>query len=659
MTPPGTTLLSIGCSLSSGLTYSANYPGHESVVQSSTNLVDWQTIEKTRLPANGIIQKYTIDTTINPTCFFRLLVQVDRSPLITDPKLEDAIRNVLSLNNTALITEAKLAAITSLDLTSKGISTLEGIQHLRNLTSITLAGNPIIDYSQLLPTTTADLSSLTAMKSVLNPNNRDHFAETNAPYYIQANTVDPSLSGTLVKYVHPAYNGLIHTEGQWYAGFQLAEKGTSSSLTTEQQMLLTNIINGGQSYFPKLTINGQETTLQGWIKNDKTSAADADVFRITTLALAGRTAEANIASQDFFKYETKEIGGLTIPLCGVNDTTDKLFDSPFYTVKGNQTVFLWNPSYSYSYASNVLTNLDPKWSNLQRSQNLINSQILDKYGLIDWCVVSVNNDTGEISTSLDLDAHFPRTKVDSFHINQIFSRTFYANNWRSLNIYTEDTNGYLSYKSEATATIDSLLAALGPTTPENAITKKALNHLRFNSTQEFPGRGANINLTEQKEWPRFIMDHLMNYAKYNDASSLEMLNKIIEKHGIGLNLHPIYARYQALLAGSPILSPDDYIILSIGATINHDNPNKQPVYANGLLYYEWPNEIVYAIRTGLKATYNRLSSSDVSDFQLHVLSHPLGNNWYGDPWYDGKDWTFNQFIVGMVVNTSLQKIKLP
>ena len=32
---------------------------------------------------------------------------------------------------------------------------------------------------------------------------------------------------------------------------------------------------------------------------------------------------------------------------------------------------------------------------------------------------------------------------------------------------------------------------------------------------------------------------------------------------------------------------------------------------------------------------------------------------YGEKWYDGKAWTFNQFIVGMTVNTSLQKIKLP
>ncbi len=662
----GTNSLSIGRSPSFGLTYSANNPGSELVVQSSTNLTNnsWQTIEETRVPANGIIQKYPIDTTNKPTCFFRLLVQVDRSPLITDPKLEDAIWASLPPDTTSLNT-TNLASITSLNLDNLGITTLDGIENLTGLTSISLKGNPIIDYSKLssLPLTSNGLNNLIATKNTLTNNNRDHFAETNAPFYVQADTVAPSITGTLVRYVHPDYNGLIHTEGQWYAGFQLAHKGITPGLTTEQQALLENIINGGQSYFPKLTINGQETTLQGWIKTDKTSAADADVFRITTLALAGRTAEAAIASQDFFKYETKEIGGLTIPLCGVNDTTAKLFDSPFYTVKGNQTVFLWNPSYSYSYASNVLSSLDPKWANLQRSQNLINSQILDKYGLIDWCVVSVNNDTGAISTSLDLDAHFPRTKADSFHINQIFSGTTFANNWRTKNIFTEDTEGYLTYNTRAAATIDELLAG---TQDYNTI--KALTALRQNSTQEFPGRGANINLTEQKEWPRFIMDHLMNYAQYTDAYSLEMLNKIIEKHGDNLSTHPIYTRYLELKTGTPDPLPDDQTILTLGALINQDHYNNnpqyidplfgEPIYGHGLLYYEWPNEIVFALRTALKSTFNKLEPSDVADFQLHTLSYPLGGNWYGDPWYAGQAWTFNQFIVGMTVNTSLQKIKL-
>ncbi|MDD4527628.1 MAG: hypothetical protein PHF25_06290, partial [Candidatus Margulisbacteria bacterium] len=418
---------------------------------------------------------------------------------------------------------------------------------------------------------------------------------------------------------------------------------------------------------------------------DKTSAADADVFKIMTLALTNRSIEAKTCSDDFFKYETKDIQGLTIPLCGVNDTYAKLFDSPFYTIKGDQTIFLWNPSYSYSYASNLLHDLNPKWANLQRSQHLINSEVVNNFGLVDWCVVLINNNTGEINVSLDLDAHFPRTKVDSFHINQIFSNTHYANNWRTLGIFTEDSNGYLTYTANATANIDDLLNNLSPT-PENEQTIKALTSIRQNSTQEFPGRGSNINLTEQKEWPRFVMDHLMNYVKYNDTYSLEMLNLLVQKHGVNLN---------------------------------------------NLLYYGYPNEIVIALRTGLKAVFNNISASEATEFYdqvLDVRSHvDIGNTskqaamnafmsqypnkyeyafpedppenvpgtlyisgamtnqeainlknifineeekinglqerslitGYGEKWYDGKDWTFNQLIIGFIVNCVLQKIKLP
>ncbi len=603
-----------------GLTYSANYPGRTVVVEESTNLTNtngWQSIEETRMPANGMEKKYSIPASTNQACFFRLLVPIDRSPLITDPKLEDAIRANLGLNNTDALTEANLATITNINLSNLGITTLDGIQYLTGLTSLTLTNNPIIDYSALSKSlSTNSLTTLNSTKALLINNNRDHFAETNAQFYIQANTVVTNATGTLIRYVHPAYNNQIHTEGQWYAGFLLAHQGTTTNLTATQQTLLENIITGGLDYFPNLTINGQETTLKGWIKDDKTSAADADVFRMVTLSLAGKITEARVASQDFFKYETKDIQGLTLPLCGVNDTSIKLFDSPFYTIKGNQTIFLWNPSYSYSYAANVLNDLDPKWANLQRSQHLVNSKVVDTCGVVDWCVVLVNNETGAISVSLDLDSYFPRTMVDSFHINQIFSSTIYANNWRNLNIFSEDENGYMTYNLDATTRINSLINSLPPT-PENAKTIQALTILKENSQQEFPGRGANITNTEQKEWPRFIMDHLMSYATYNDAYSLEMLNKIVQKHGFDLN---------------------------------------------GLLYYGWPNEIVIALRTALKATFNNLSASDITTFleEVLTLTDQNGKNWYGNKWYiEGKDWTFNQFIIGIILNTVIQKIKLP
>ena len=600
------------------ITYSADKSGNNVSLLQSPDLIHWTPVKNSTISADGKTKTVLFDTTAYTSCFFNIDVSLD-SPLIADPNLETAIRTNLGIDSATPLNTTNLKTITTLNLNDMGITTLDGIENLTGLTSISLSGNPIIDYSKLLPTTTADLSQLVAMKSVLNPNNRDHFSQPTAPFYIPANTVDSSITGTLVKYVHPDYNGLIHTEGQWYAGFQLAEKGVTSGLSPEQQTLMNNIITAGTTYFPKLTINGQETTLQSWMKNDNTSAADADVFRITTLKLTGRTADAKIASDDFFKYETKEIQGLTVPLCGVNDTSVKLFDSPFYTIKGNKTAFIWNPSYSYSYAANALSELDPKWSNLQRTQNLINSKVLDAYGLLDWCVVLVDNNTGEITVSSDLDTYFPRNKVDSFHINQIFSKTIYANNWREKNIFTEDANGYLTYQSDATTKILTLIYSIpsDTTNAEREATLTALIALLTNSQQQFPGRGGNINNTEQKEWPRFIMDHLMNYAKYKDTSSLAVLNKIIDIHGFDLN---------------------------------------------GLLYYGWPNEIVVALKTALKATFNKLSPADILEFndQVLTLNDGPGNEWYGNKWYIiGKDWTFNQFIVGMIVNTSLQKIKLP
>ncbi|MDD4527797.1 MAG: hypothetical protein PHF25_07180, partial [Candidatus Margulisbacteria bacterium] len=310
MTPIGTNTLTIGRSPNFELTYTANYPGHELVVQKSTNLTNqsgWQSIETTRTLADGKIQKYPVNIT-EPTGFFKLYIPIDRSPLITDANLETAIRTSLNLTNEDSLTEGQLATITTLNLNNLGIKTLDGIQYLTGLTSINLTENPIIDYS-LLPTTNNGLSSLVTIKNDLLNNDRDNFANTSAPFYVEANTIDPLVTGKLVRYVHPEYLGNIHTEGQWYAGFLLAHQATTAPLNTEQQELLNNIITAGLNYFPNLTINGQETTLQGWIKNDKTSAADADVFKIMTLALTNRSIEAKTCSDDFFKYETKDIQG--------------------------------------------------------------------------------------------------------------------------------------------------------------------------------------------------------------------------------------------------------------------------------------------------------------------------------------------------------------
>lgn len=647
------------------LAYSANYPGRNLVLQNTTNLADttsWQTVATPTTIANGKIQTYNIDSS-KEVEFFRLILPVDRSPLITDSNLEDAIRANLGLTNQEPLTEKQLSSISTLKLANLNIQSLEGIQYLAKLTNISLKGNPITDYT-LLQTKNNDIATLYSIKNLLINNNRDHFANTDTPFYVKANTIDSSVQGTLVRYAHSSYLGNIHTEGQWYAGFLLAHQATTTPLTAEQQTLLNDIIIAGTTYFPYLKINGQSTTLQGWTKNDQTSAADADIFKIMTLFLSGRKIEAQKCSDDFFKYETKTIQDLIIPLCGVNDTDIKVIDSPFYTKKGDQTIFLWNPSYSYSYASNLLKELSPNWSILQHSQHLINSKILDKYGLIDWCVVLINNNTGEINVSLNLDHYFPRTKIDSFHVNQIFSNPHYTTNLKNLGIYKEDSNGYLTYTANATTTIDALLNNLS-SAPENEQTIKALTFIRQNSIQKFPGRGENINLTKQKEWPRFIMDHLMNYAKYNDAYSLETLNLLKEKHGENLNLHPIHLRYQELLRGAPANEPDDQIILAIASIINKNNVNEENpeltplLYQNGLLYHEWANEIVHAIRAGLKATFNNLSPNDVNEFKLQVLSNQLGNIAYGNPWDECSDWTFNQFIVGFIVNTILEKIKLP
>ena len=69
------------------------------------------------------------------------------SPLVEvlDPNLRAAIREVLSLPDGVLVTQANIRQLTRLDASDRQITTLTGLEHALNLTELNLAGNNISD----------------------------------------------------------------------------------------------------------------------------------------------------------------------------------------------------------------------------------------------------------------------------------------------------------------------------------------------------------------------------------------------------------------------------------------------------------------------------------------------------------------------------------
>lgn len=221
---------------------------------------------------------------------------------------------------------------------------------------------------------------------------------------------------------------LSHTEGYVYSSYMPVTTSRDMTIADpgakKNQDLFNDIAKGSESHFPN--VPNTENTL-AWLQGDDDSAADADVFRIlnyhraSELVKSGVWSKGNIsyekiakqASEEFLKYGCIKIDGsknkLLIPTSGIN--TNRSYNSNF--VKKNpsnpdELVFMYNPSYSYSLASNELKSLDSRWEEVKSSQNLINTKILGKLGVVDWCVVKVNSKTGDIHVSDELDKFFPR-----------------------------------------------------------------------------------------------------------------------------------------------------------------------------------------------------------------------------------------------------------
>lgn len=241
----------------------------------------------------------------------------------------------------------------------------------------------------------------------------------------------PHGENVLVWYNHDTEQ--IHTEGQETAKNILVESEIS-----ESQEVFDSIIKGSENYFDK--ING--ANIMVWKKGDDTSAADADVLRIVNMFKAFQQvskenwvegdipylAKAKELSQDFLDLEVKYVvptednedgrKNLSIPLAGINiDRT-----SPFVleNVKGeeDEIIFQYCPGYSYSASASTLHVLDPRWKGVAQTQNIINSKILKELGMVDWCVVKVNKNTGEITLSNELGKYFPhRNPSQTFEPN--------------------------------------------------------------------------------------------------------------------------------------------------------------------------------------------------------------------------------------------------
>jgi hypothetical protein len=354
-----------------------------------------------------------------------------------------------------------------------------------------------------------------SLQRIIQENSKLNYNDTQSLFYI-INT-----DGVLVEYLD---SKLIHTEGYGYDGFLLANNPSANN-----QELFDKLVTASEKHFPNI----RDLSILAWEASDDDSATDADVFRTMNFYQAylnqknGIWAESSIdylteaqkASKDFLDNATIQVGSMLIPFSGVSDNAE--IQSNFMEKIGNEYVFQYNPSYSFSYAANLLDSIDPRWQGVKDTQNEINKLILEKYGVVDWVVVKVNSETGEITISDELDKYFP-------------------------------------------------------------------------------DRYEGHNIEPKIEWPRFILDHLMNYIQYNDSESKEILDMLQEKYTSNLN---------------------------------------------GLKYHNYRNELVISLATTMKAIYEGLTEQDVAVFQSEVLG---GENYYGNKYYDSSKHTFQQLLIGML-----------
>ncbi|OGI10698.1 MAG: hypothetical protein A2Y40_04350 [Candidatus Margulisbacteria bacterium GWF2_35_9] len=388
-------------------------------------------------------------------------------------------------------------------------------------------------------------SNLNELKKTLAANTkRNHYIVPTSSMYKAAN------NGLLVKY---ADSGMIHTEGKEYTSYLLTKDATETS-----QKMFNQIHTASESQFNHI----QNSSILSWINGEDDSAADADVFHITNLYQAYQNQKAGKwksseldyealykkANSDFLEkgvtYVKNPQGKIlaALPASGTNDDPNLNNHTGSHFVKntGSHYVFQYNQSYSYSYAASLLKDTDPRWANIVDTQNKINKLILDTYGVVDWCEVSINKTTGEISISDNLDKHFST---------------------------------------------------------------------RYGGKSNPNPTGHHVQ--PRIEWPRFILDHALNYLKFKDTKSLEILNEIVKRYGSDLK----------------------------GRQYN----NK--IY-NELLYSGYRNELVVAIDTVIKVITKQLDKASLAEFKEQVLG---GKDYYGNKDYNSSKHTFQQLLVATLL----------
>lgn len=352
--------------------------------------------------------------------------------------------------------------------------------------------------------------------AVLNNNKRDHYLNLNASFYKKIN------SEIAVEY-QDSY--LIHSEGLVYALSCLALCNKS-----EAQSVFDKLWISADNLFPHI----QGSSVISWNLSDDDSAADADVFRILNLHLAAINKQKNIWSDssldyektrkklnnDFLRHSVFVAGDLLVPYSGTPD--NETIESYFYAFNGSEDIFQYNLSYSFAFAANHLSELYPEWNKIKKTQIAIQKKIIEKYGVVDWCIVKINNSDGSIVVSDDLDEYFPQ-------------------------------------------------------------------------------RNSSHQIAPDIEWPRFILDHLLNVIYFKDSDSIEVLEKVKKRYGTSLY---------------------------------------------GLTYAGYRNELIIALVTLFKVVFNEFSESDFNLFKHSVLG---GDEYYGNPYYDSSAHTFQQLLIGLIV----------
>ncbi len=150
---------------------------------------------------------------------------MDRQVTFSDASLEAAIREELDKPLKPLYT-SELNKVVQLDASGRGITSLDGIQHLHNLAILNLQGNEIQDVSQL-----GSLKKLHTLN-----------LENNGITDLQSAHLD-ALSGLRLKHLNLNYNVIIFRDGQniWLTDINILSSFTSLEELTLIENQITDI----------------------------------------------------------------------------------------------------------------------------------------------------------------------------------------------------------------------------------------------------------------------------------------------------------------------------------------------------------------------------------------------------------------------------------